>query len=98
MKMFIVWRRVYEGKSCYSKGEAVHVYLVVICGARFIGDDERVVVCGKVGKRRSGRYMTFELSLDFGRAEEGIGNQPTTLREFLNYQMSAPLVRDVSSI
>lgn len=47
--------------------------MVVCCRARLLGGDKGVLVHGKVG-RRIGGDMTFQLLLDLGRAEEGVGN------------------------
>ena len=75
----------------------MHVCLVAYHGAGLVGGNERDVVRGKVGERTSGD-MIFELILDLCRAKEGIGNQPTTFREFLDYRKSAPVVCDERSI
>lgn len=73
MEVFIFGSRVCEGERRYGKGEAVHVCLVVYCGAGLIGGNEGVVVRGKVRERTDGS-MTFELILDLCRAEKSIGN------------------------
>lgn len=68
---------------------------MVCCRARLLGGDEGVVVHGKVG-RRSGEDMTFQLALDLGRAEEGVGNQLTTFRELLDYTKSDLATKSVT--
>ncbi len=90
MEVAIVWRRIGEGKCGYGKGQAMHFCLVVYCGGRLVRGDERVVVCGKFG-RRTGKGMISELGLDLCRAEKGVGNKPATFCEFLDCKMSAPL-------
>lgn len=77
-----------EGKGSDSEGETVHVCLVSDCGGgggySGGGGTEGVFVGREVG-RSGGGSMIDELLLNFGGAEEGVGDQTSPFGEFLDF-------------